>query len=316
MNPPIEGIIPVMLTPFKEDGTIDWKGYEALVEWYLRHGADALFAVCQSSEMHHLTLKERVELARVTVDLVKGRVPVVASGHISDAPQDQETELCAIANTGIDGLILVTNRLTGPAPGDGPSLRDSLKKLLGTLPDALPLGLYECPAPYRTLLSDDDVQFCAQSGRFVLLKDVSCDLETVARRVQLAVGSPLAILNANAAIAWPAMQAGSRGFCGVMNNFHPDLYSWLYRSRHDVTPLTDELAVFLVTSAMAETLGYPQIAKVHQRALGTFSSDLCRSNDDDIRSRVWALEAILGSVREGADLFRNKIARSGVQFRD
>jgi 4-hydroxy-tetrahydrodipicolinate synthase len=60
------------------------------------------------------------------------------------------------------------------------------------------------------------------------VKDVSCDLPTVERRVKLAQGTPLNVINANAAIAWPAILAGSQGFSGVFTNFHPELYSWLW----------------------------------------------------------------------------------------
>jgi dihydrodipicolinate synthase/N-acetylneuraminate lyase len=87
----------------------------------------------------------------------------------------------------------------------------TLNTLLDALPKELPLGLYECPAPYRRLLTDDEFSWCANSGRFVVLKDVSCDLPTVERRVKLAQGTPLNVINANAAIAWPAILAGSQG---------------------------------------------------------------------------------------------------------
>jgi 4-hydroxy-tetrahydrodipicolinate synthase len=51
MSTRINGIMPVMLTPFTEQNEIDWAGLQRLVEWYISHGADALFAVAQSSEM-------------------------------------------------------------------------------------------------------------------------------------------------------------------------------------------------------------------------------------------------------------------------
>lgn len=43
MDTSIRGIVPVMLTPFKDTGDIDWEGLEALIHWYLDHGAEALF---------------------------------------------------------------------------------------------------------------------------------------------------------------------------------------------------------------------------------------------------------------------------------
>ncbi|PRG08851.1 dihydrodipicolinate synthase family protein [Burkholderia ambifaria] len=303
----IEGIVPVMLTPFDDAGAIDYAGLDRLIEWYLAHGADALFAVAQSSEMQFLSLAERAELARFVVERVAGRVPVVASGHISEDLDAQVAELRAAAESGAQGVVLVTNRLDPQRKGSA-ALLDHLHKLLARLPSDLPLGLYECPAPYRRLLSDDELRACIDTGRFVMLKDVSCDLETVKRRVALAAGSPLKILNANAAIAWDAMKAGSAGFNGVFTNFHPDLYRWL-RTRGDSDPaLADELSTFLVISAVSEALGYPALAKIYHQRIGTFASIRCRAIDYDVRERFWALDAVLDKIVSGTEHFRRRIA--------
>ncbi|CAM2339375.1 dihydrodipicolinate synthase family protein [Burkholderia vietnamiensis] len=303
----IEGIVPVMLTPFDDAGAIDYAGLERLIEWYLAHGSDALFAVAQSSEMQFLSLAERAELARFVVDRVAGRVPVVASGHISDDLDSQVAELCAAAESGAQGVVLVTNHLDPQRKGSAAFL-DHLHALLARLPSDLPLGLYECPAPYRRLLSDDELRACIDTGRFVMLKDVSCDLETVKRRVALAAGSPLKVLNANAAIAWDAMKAGSAGFNGVFTNFHPDLYQWL-RTQGDSDPaLADELATFLVVSAVSEALGYPALAKIYHQRIGTFESIRCRVIDYDVRERFWALDAVLDKIVAGTEHFRRRIA--------
>lgn len=307
MHRTASGIIPVMITPFGPDGQIDWAGYERLIEWYIDNGSDALFAVCQSSEMRFLSLEERVALSRFTVEKVAGRVPVVSSGHVADSLEDQIAELTAIAETGPDALILVTNRLATPEDG-GDAVRASFAALLAALPKDMPLGLYECPAPYRRLLSDDEIEFCAQSGRFVLLKDVSCDLDTVKRRVALASGSPLLICNANAAIAYPAMQASGAGFCGVMNNFHPDLYRWLQDHGHEHPALAEELCVFLVLAAQTEPMGYPKLAKFYHKRLGTFEGTSSRAANYDIHEKFWALEAVLDRVQQGSELFRQKIS--------
>jgi 4-hydroxy-tetrahydrodipicolinate synthase len=303
----IQGIIPVMLTPFSETGAIDYGGLENLIEWYLANGSDALFAVCQSSEMQFLSLDERVDLARFVVKKTAGRVPVIASGHISEARNDQLAELMAIARTGIDGLVLVTNRLDAKRQG-GSAFIDDLKWLLDRLPADLPLGFYECPAPYRRLLSDQELEFCAHSGRFVILKDVSCDVATVQRRVALTKGTKLAIVNANAAIAFDVMKSGSRGFTGVFNNFHPDLYKWLLTQSAAHPVLADELSVYLALAAMAEPMGYPTLAKMYHRKLGTFASIKSRVIDFDIRERFWAIETLLDKITQGQESFRARIA--------
>jgi 4-hydroxy-tetrahydrodipicolinate synthase len=205
--------------------------------------------------------------------------------------------------------VLVTNRLDPQRKGSA-ALLDHLHRLLARLPSDLPLGLYECPAPYRRLLSDDELRACIDTGRFVMLKDVSCDLATVKRRVALAAGSPLKILNANAAIAWDAMKAGSAGFNGVFTNFHPDLYRWLRTQGESHPALADELSTFLVVSAVSEALGYPALAKLYHQRIGTFGSIKCRAIDYDVRERFWALDAVLDKIVAGTEHFRRRIAEA------
>ena len=305
---PIEGIVPVMLTPFTDQNEIDWAGLDKLIDWYLAAGVDALFAVCQSSEMQVLSLEERTSLARFVVEKVQGRIPVIASGHISDGLDAQIAELQAMAETGIDALVLVTNHLDPQNQGTE-TFKSTLNQLLEALPVSLPLGLYECPAPWRRLLSDEEFSYCAHSGRFVVLKDVSCDLPTVERRVKLAQGTPLNVINANAAIAWPAILAGSQGFSGVFTNFHPELYSWLWHHGKTQRELADELAIFLSLGAVTETLGYPKNAKIYHQRLGTFDDVTCRVNKDDVLTKFWGLTVILDQIRAGTELWQTRLAR-------
>ncbi|WP_411753961.1 dihydrodipicolinate synthase family protein [Serratia sp. (in: enterobacteria)] len=302
----INGVVPVMLTPFTENNEIDYPGLSRLIDWYLQRGVDALFAVCQSSEMQYLSLQERVELAHFVVQQVDGRVPVIASGHISDALDQQIEELAMMAGTGIDALVLVTNHLDPKNLGSA-TFFSTLEALLAALPASMPLGLYECPAPYRRLLTDEELAFCANSGRFVVLKDVSCDLATVTRRVQLVANTPLNIINANAAIAYPAMLAGSKGFSGVFTNFHPELYHWLYHQGAQQPALAEELATFLSLAAVSETLGYPKNAKIYHQRLGTFGSEFCRVNKDNVLEKFWGLGVILDQIHTGTEFYQKKI---------
>ena len=301
----VSGVVAVMLTPFTDEGEVDYASLERLIEWYLANGVDALFAVCQSSEMQYLSLAERVEIARFVVGRTKGRAPVVASGHVSETLADQIEELTAMADAGADGLVLVTNRLD-PANGGTADFRSRLGALLEALPSDLPLGLYECPAPYRRLLSDEEFRICLDTRRFTMMKDVSCDLATVKRRLAMAKGSNFALINASAAIAAPAMRAGSPGFSGVSTNLHPDLYAWLYRSGE--SELWRELASFLVTAALSEAFGYPALAKICHQRLGTLRSIRCRVIDFDVRGRFWALDAIVDAIMAGSEAYRARIA--------
>jgi len=303
----IRGIMPVMLTPFTQNDTIDWDGLEALIDWYIEHGAEALFAVCQSSEMQFLSLQERCDLASYTVKKVACRVPVIASGHVSTNVQDQLTELNAMAETGVDALILVTNRLDSENRGFA-VLRESVERILNDMPNNISLGIHECPVPFRRLLTNDEIEYLADNPRFVTLKDVSCDLGIIKQRLELAKGSNLLINNANAAIAHQALIAGADGFCGVFNNFHPDLYRWLQDNWLSQPDLANELAVFLALAASTEYMGYPKLAKIYHQRLGTFKNSHSRALNENIHEKFWAVDEILEKISAGTAHYRNKIS--------
>ena len=169
------GVWPVMLSPFTKDNRPDEGALRELTEWYINNGSSGLFAVCQSSEMFFLSLEERVTYAKTVKAAAAGRVPVIASGHISDSFEDQVRELREMADTGIDALILITNRLAGKEESDEIWL-SNLDRLLKEIPENVKLGFYECPYPYKRVLSKKVTEYCAKTGRFYFLKDTSCDL--------------------------------------------------------------------------------------------------------------------------------------------
>ncbi len=136
-------------------------------------------------------------------------------------------------------------------------------------------------------------------------------MRTVTRRLALTKDTPLSVINANAAIAWPALQAGASGFCGVMTNLHPDLYRWLQDHGARYPEFAEELATFLVLVAMCESMGYPKVAKIVHQRLGTFSHDGSRAVTYDLSQKFWAFDEILMRVQKGTEHFRDRIARLG-----
>lgn len=272
------GVWPVMLTPFDDRNEIDWDSLERLIEWYLAAGVHGLFAACQSSEVFYLSDGESLQLSRFVVEKVAGRVPVVTSGHTACAPSQQADQLARLADTGVEGVILISNRLAGAAEPDLRAL-ENLAWLTARIPSHVDLGIYECPYPYKRLLSDDIVRWCAAHGRYTFIKDTSCDIATLRRRVALAAGGPLRIANANTQTLLASLRAGCSGFSGVMANFHPELYVWLYENWQAHPQQAERLAHYLSVAALTETLDYPVCAKDFHRAQGTFSTVNCRVCD-------------------------------------
>ncbi len=276
-QPEYSGSWVTMVTPFR-DGKIDYPAVEKLVEWYLAHGVDGIFAVCQSSEMFFLSLQERVELGRFVVQQAAKRVPVVVSGHISDTLEEQEEELRQMAQVGADAVILVSNRLAA-ADEDDDVWKQRLMYILEKIPDCV-FGIYECPYPYKRLLSPELLHFCGQTGRIRFLKDTCCDAQQIRQRLEAVKGSDLCLFNANTATLLDSLQAGAAGYCGVMANFHPELYHWLAHNWH-ISNQAQQVQDFATVAAWAERIQYPKSAKYHLTLSGVPMQLDCRNLADD-----------------------------------
>lgn len=262
-----DGIWPTMITPFTDKNTIDYEVLEELIEWYIKAGVDGLFAVCQSSEMFYLTLEERRDLAQFVVDKVKGRIPVIASGHISDSIESQVEEMKVIASTGADAAVLVVNQFAAADESDDVWI-GNLESFLKKFPSDIPLGFYECPYPYKRLMSEKTLKWCASTGRFMFLKDTSCDLAKIKENLKAVEGSSIKIYNANTATLLQSLMEGASGFSGVMANFFPELYVWLNRNWKTEFEKAVKLQNFLGVASVIESRLYPVCAKQYLQLEG------------------------------------------------
>ena len=283
----VKGVYPTMITPY-QNGRIDEAAVRALVRFYWEAGCDGIFAVCQSSEIFYLSLAERVMLTRLVLAEAralaaadKSRPPmmIVASGHVSDDPTAQVEELNAIAAEGPDAIILISNRMDIANTCDENWIAET-EKLIAALPADMPLGVYECPKPYKRLMSKNMLEWCAKSGRFYFVKDTCCDAALIKERLEVCRGTQLEIFNANAQTLLETLRAGAAGYCGVMANFHPELYVQLYHKLPWEGETASLLQDFLCLSATTEALTYPCCAKDYlNRFRGIPMEIFARSND-------------------------------------
>jgi len=286
-----KGIWPTMITPLTLEKKIDYKAIEELIEWYIREGVDGIFAVCQSSEMIHLTLEERIELSRFVVEKVNGRVSVVSSGHISDSMEDQINEMNLMAKTGVDAIVLITNRLAKETESEE-VVKKNLKILLKHLPNDIEIGFYECPLPYKRLISPELVNWLANQGRFSFIKETSCDIDMIKEKLKAAEGSKIKFFNANAATLFESLKLGAYGYNGVMANFHPKLYKKMYNLIGKDDKAAEELMEFLTMASLVENQNYPRNAKYCLNLNNVAMSTVSRNPGNDLtKSQKLEIEA-------------------------
>lgn len=261
------GVWPVMITPFTNENKVDTKALEELTKWYIEKGCDGLFAVCQSSEMFYLSQSEKKLITQI-VKNAAGDVPVIASGHTSDSLTKQAEELLAVYEGGAEALILVTNRLAKQNESDEKFI-ENLKELLKMLPKDVPLGFYECPYPYKRLITPKILKFCISTGRFRFLKDTCCDTRKIREKLDIIKDSGIKLYNANTATLLESLKLGADGYSGVMANFHPELYKKLCEIYKTDMQSAEQLQEFLSMAALIEHVDYPVSAKYAQCVLGS-----------------------------------------------
>lgn len=286
MNNIARGVYPTMITPFTAGNEVDYSSVDKITQWYADNGCEGVFAVCQSSEMFHLNLQEKIEIASRVVKVAKLQqtpMSVVCSGHTSDSIEAQAEELNAMIETGADAVVWVSNRLDLHNEGDAMWIKNA-EKLLSKLPTDAMFGIYECPVPYKRLLSKEILDWCIDTKRFLFIKDTCCDPELLCERLKQLKNSNMSLFNANSQTLLHSLKNGAAGFSGTMANFYPALYVWLCRE-FESQPVKAEHLQELITMCSFASMSYPVTAKYYLSQNGIPMSLHTRTrNADELNS--------------------------------
>ena len=226
-----------MITPFNLKAKVDLDAVSRLVDFYLAAGVKGFFANCLSSEMYSITEDERLELTQHIVRYVNGRVPVVATGSFGLTIEDKADFTKRIYQTGINAVILITGHYANVEDDDDVLMRN-IEKML-RLTGNIPLGLYECPAPYKRILSPNVFKKLLETRRFVYHKDTSISLESVKEKLDIARNDDkFEFFDAHTPNAMYSLQMGAKGMSSISGNFYPEILVWM--CEHATDPAKQE----------------------------------------------------------------------------
>lgn len=214
----LHGSIPPLLTPFK-NGEVDYDAYARLVQMQIDEGSHGILVNGTTSEPATLTTEERNRLVSLTVEIVKGRVPVVAA---TGSQSIWETKMLTehAAKAGADALLIVTPYYTRP-PQRG-IIAYYLEAMRGI---DLPWMIYHIPGRAAIDVKVDTVkELKDKSPNFVGMKHASLDLDFVTECLA-AVGSDFKIFVGLEELSFPMMAIGACGLMNAVGNLRPRLLS-------------------------------------------------------------------------------------------
>lgn len=213
-----------IITPFKEDFSIDFEAFAELIEYQIANSTDAIIVMGTTGESATTTIEEHIEAIRFCVETVKGRVPVVA-GTGSNATDTAihlsvEAERC-----GVDALLVVS-------PYYNKATQNGLYSHYKAIADSvkLPIILYNVPS--RTgcnILPETVVKLCTEVENIVGVKEASGNISQIAKLFALADGK-VDVYSGNDDQIVPILSLGGKGVISVLSNVAP-------KQTHDICQL-------------------------------------------------------------------------------
>ncbi len=217
-----EGIYTPLVTPYREDFSLDREGLAAVVEFLVKAGVHGLIVAGTTGEYYAQTAEERLELMKLTKQLLKGRLPlVVGTGAIRT--EDSIAFAEAAKELGADAILVTT------PPYAVPTGREiALHALAIDRAANLPVMLYNYPGRMGVNMDEETLDRLGRSPNFCAIKESSGDpnrLHMLARdypQIQLACGMDDQALEF---FAW-----GARCWVCAGSNFAPEAHIALYRA--------------------------------------------------------------------------------------
>ncbi len=209
-----QGSMVALVTPMHEDGSLDFEALERLVEFHIDNGTDAIVSVGTTGESPTLNEKEHCEVVRKTVDLVRGRVPVIA-GTGSNSTREAIDLSRAAMSAGADACLLVTPYYNKPT-------QEGLYLHYKAISDAvaIPHILYNVPSRTACDLLPETVARLATIPNIVGIKEATGDLERVHEIIQ-ACGEAIDVYGGDDATARELILMGGKGVISVTSNVAP-----------------------------------------------------------------------------------------------
>ena len=212
-----------LITPFTENGAVDYDAMKRIVEYQLSNGADFLCILATTGETPCLTKQEKEDIKKYIIDLVAGRIPILmgCGGNNTSAVVD---ELQNGDFKGIDGVLSVCPYYNKPSQE---GLYQHFKAISSAT--SLPIVLYNVPG--RTginLKAETTVRLARECENIVAIKEASGSLEQVD---EILKNKPegFAVLSGDDSLTYPMIACGADGVISVIGNALPKEFSRMIR---------------------------------------------------------------------------------------
>lgn len=203
-----------LITPMNNDGTVNYKTLENLIEFQIKNGTDAIISCGTTGESATLSAKEKNNVIKFTIKQVAGRIPVIAGTGSNNTENALKSSLEA-EELGADGLLIVT-------PYYNKTSQSGLIKHYMTIADKVstPIVLYNVPSRTGLCIKPETCLALSQHPNICAIKEASGDISSVAKIAALCKDN-LNIYSGNDDQIVPVLSLGGIGVISVFSNVCP-----------------------------------------------------------------------------------------------
>lgn len=208
------GSMVALVTPMHADGTVDWASLAALVDWHVQEGTDGIVAMGTTGESATLGFREHDEVIERVVELVNGRIPVIA-GTGGNATDEAIRLTRHAQRAGADACLLVCPYYNKPT-------QEGLYRHFHSIAMAVdvPQIPYNVPSRCGVDMLPETVERLARIDNIVAIKEAKGSLERIHELIKRC-GDDLAIFTGDDGTAMESMLVGARGDISVTANVAP-----------------------------------------------------------------------------------------------
>lgn len=212
-----------LITPFKKDGSVDYKTLKSLVDYQIGNGADFIVILATTGETPCLEKEEKDEITKTVIDVVKGRVPILkyCGGNNTAAVV---REIKESDWSGVDGILSICPYYNKPSQE---GLYEHFKAIANA--SKLPIVLYNVPG--RTgvnMTAETTIRIANSFSNVVAIKEASGSLEQVDEIIKYKPDN-FEVLSGDDALTFPMIVSGAVGVISVIGNALPKEFSRMIR---------------------------------------------------------------------------------------
>lgn len=210
----IQGSIVAIVTPMFEDGSVDWKSLEKLVEWHIQQGTHSIVAVGTTGEASTLSMEEHTQVIKEVIRVANKRIPIIAGTGANSTREAIELTKAA-KELGADAALLVTPYYNKPT-------QEGLYQHYKAIAEAvdIPQILYNVPGRTGVDMQNETVIRLADVKNIIGIKDATGDVPRGQALIE-GLNNKIAVYSGDDETAWELILLGAKGNISVTANVAP-----------------------------------------------------------------------------------------------